>query len=46
MTDKTIRVGLIGAGGNARSRHIPGFQAIDGVEVAPFATAQRRAAGA
>ena len=33
MTDKTIRVGLIGAGGNARSRHIPGFQAIDGVEV-------------
>ncbi len=29
----TIRVGVIGAGGNTRSRHIPGLQAIDGVEV-------------
>lgn len=33
MADETIRVALIGAGGNARLRHIPGFQAIDGVEV-------------
>lgn len=29
-----IRVGLIGAGSNTRLRHIPGFQAIDGVELA------------
>ena len=29
----TIRVGVIGAGANTRSRHIPGLQAIDGVEV-------------
>ncbi|MCK9495939.1 MAG: Gfo/Idh/MocA family oxidoreductase [Dehalococcoidia bacterium] len=28
-----IRVGVIGAGGNTRSRHIPGLQAIEGVEV-------------
>ena len=32
MMDK-IRIGLIGAGGNTRSRHIPGFKAIDGVEI-------------
>jgi predicted dehydrogenase len=30
---KVLRVGIIGAGANTRSRHIPGFQAIDGVEV-------------
>lgn len=30
----TIRVGVIGAGGNTRSRHIPGLQAIEGVEIA------------
>ena len=30
---ETIRVGIVGAGANARLRHIPGFQAIDGVEV-------------
>src|SRR5438445_6217825 len=28
-----IRVGLIGAGANTRSRHIPGLRAIDGVEI-------------
>src|SRR4051812_36085816 len=28
-----IRVGLIGAGANTRSRHIPGFRAIPGVEI-------------
>lgn len=32
MTD-TIRVGIIGAGANTRSKHIPGLQAIDGVEI-------------
>ena len=29
----TLRIGLIGAGANTRLRHIPGFQALDGVEV-------------
>ena len=29
-----MRVGRIGAGSNTRLRHIPGFQAIDGVELA------------
>jgi predicted dehydrogenase len=33
MAGETIRIGLLGAGGNTRLRHIPGFQAIDGVEV-------------
>jgi len=28
-----LRIGIIGAGANTRSKHIPGFQAIDGVEV-------------
>ena len=30
---KTVRIGVIGAGGNTRAKHIPGFQAIPGVEV-------------
>ena len=29
----TLRIGIVGAGANTRSRHIPGFQALDGVEV-------------
>ena len=29
-----IRVGIVGAGGNTRLRHIPGFRAIDGVQLA------------
>ena len=33
MTDSTIRVGIVGAGANTRSKHIPGLQAIKGVEV-------------
>lgn len=32
MTD-TIRIGTVGAGANTRLRHIPGFQAIDGVQL-------------
>ena len=31
--EKKIRVGIIGAGANTRAKHIPGFQAIPGVEV-------------
>jgi predicted dehydrogenase len=30
---KPVRIGVIGAGGNTRTRHIPGFKAIPGVEV-------------
>ena len=33
MSVDQIRIGLIGAGGNTKLRHIPGFQAIDGVEI-------------
>ncbi len=33
MASETIRVGIIGAGRNTKSRHIPGLQAIDGVEI-------------
>ena len=33
MADKPIRVGLIGAGGNVRNRHIPGFQGVADCEI-------------
>ena len=33
MAQDTIQVGIIGAGGNTRSKHIPGLQAIEGVEI-------------
>ena len=33
MENRTVRVGVIGAGTNTTKLHIPGFQAIDGVEV-------------
>ena len=33
MSEKPVRVGIIGAGANTRSRHIPGFRAVSGVEV-------------
>jgi predicted dehydrogenase len=33
MTTSPLRVGVIGAGANTRTKHIPGLQAIDGVEV-------------
>jgi predicted dehydrogenase len=34
MSNKPVRIGIIGAGGNTRTRHIPGFKAIPGVEIA------------
>ena len=37
MGDIKVRIGLIGAGGNTRSRHIPGFQALDDVELVTVA---------
>ena len=33
MTEDRILVGVVGAGANTKSKHIPGLQAIDGVEV-------------
>ena len=33
MAQAPIKVGIIGAGNNTRVRHIPGLQAIDGVEI-------------
>jgi predicted dehydrogenase len=33
MSEKPVRVGIIGAGANTRSRHIPGLRAISGVEI-------------
>jgi predicted dehydrogenase len=33
MTEKRIRVGIVGAGANTRLRHIPGFRQISGVEI-------------
>ncbi len=33
MSTAPVRVGIIGAGANTRGKHIPGLQAIDGVEI-------------
>ncbi|QDT91372.1 Gfo/Idh/MocA family protein [Gimesia algae] len=33
MGKKTIRIGIVGAGANTKARHIPGFQAIEDVEI-------------
>src|SRR5438093_1777202 len=33
MSSGPIRVGIVGAGNNTRVRHIPGLQAIEGVEI-------------
>jgi predicted dehydrogenase len=30
---ETIRIGLVGAGGNTKSRHIPGFNKMDGIQL-------------
>lgn len=36
-----LRIGIIGAGQNTRTMHLPGFQAIDGVEVVVVANRSR-----
>ena len=41
MPEKSIRVGLIGAGGNTKAFHIPGFKKQDGVEVVAVANRTR-----
>ena len=33
MSESTLRVGLIGAGANTRSRHIPGLRAVSNIEI-------------
>ena len=33
MAEEEIRVGLIGAGGNVRNRHIPGFRKVEGLQL-------------
>jgi len=37
MDTESVRIGLIGAGKNTRDRHIPGFQSVQGVEIAAVA---------
>lgn len=39
--DKVVRVGLIGAGGNMKSRHIPGFKTVPGLELVAVANRSR-----
>jgi len=41
MASEGIRLGLIGAGKNTRDRHIPGFQKVDGLELAAVANRSR-----
>lgn len=38
---KNIRIGVIGAGKNTKEKHIPGFQALDGVEIVSVANRSR-----
>ena len=33
MAAQPLRIGIVGAGGNTRLRHIPGFRALKGVEI-------------
>lgn len=41
-----LRIGFVGAGENTRLRHLPGFQALPGVELAAVANRSRRSAAA
>ena len=41
MNQQKIRLGIIGAGNNFRDRHIPGFKAVKGVELAGVANRSR-----
>jgi predicted dehydrogenase len=38
---RSIRIGLIGAGANTRTRHIPGLRAIEGVEIVSVCNRRR-----
>jgi predicted dehydrogenase len=41
MTSQSLRIGIVGAGANTRSRHIPGLKAIPGVEIVSVANRSR-----
>ena len=41
MAEDTIRIGLVGAGANTKLRHIPGFKAVEGVELVSVANRSR-----
>ncbi len=41
---KTLRIGFIGAGGNTRAKHIPGFKALDDVELSVVANRSEESA--
>jgi predicted dehydrogenase len=41
MTLKLIRVGIVGLGGNARARHVPGLRGCPGVELAAVCNRRR-----
>src|SRR6476659_10762688 len=41
MSEKTLRIGLIGAGGNTKAFHIPGLKKRDGVEIVAVANRTR-----
>ena len=41
MASDGIRLGLIGAGKNTRDRHIPGYQKVEGLEIAAVANRSR-----
>ena len=45
MTSDTVRIGIVGAGDVTRSAHIPGFRAIDGVEVVSVTNRSRESSG-
>ena len=42
MAAEAVRIGLVGAGRNTRERHIPGFQKVEGVELAAVANRSRQ----
>ncbi|MHC4874683.1 MAG: Gfo/Idh/MocA family protein, partial [Planctomycetota bacterium] len=37
MSNEKIRIGIVGAGGNTKNKHIPEFKKIDGVELVSVA---------
>jgi predicted dehydrogenase len=45
MSSGEIRIGIVGAGQIARTRHIPGFQALPGVRVVGICNRRRETAG-
>ena len=46
MADQRLRIGLIGAGGNMRLRHIPGLRALPDVEIAAVCNRRPESTGA